>query len=90
MRSIVSCCFTGLTVYEGETLLCGQQAPTEAPVDEEPPLLHHIIIFLARDLRDNLSAPWIPQDTLDEQGDTVGRRRRFVRGVARLPFLDVA
>lgn len=64
------------SVHEGEdeTLRCRQQTLTEAPVDEDPPFLDHITLFLADNLRDDLSASRVSQGALDEQGDTVGRR----------------
>ena len=53
-------------MHEDETSLWRQQAPTQMPEDEEPPLLRHINVFLAGNLRDSLSASCISQGTLDD------------------------
>ena len=77
-------------MHEGETSLWRQQAPTQVPEDEEPPLLRHINVFLPGDLRDNRGTLCISQSTLDEQGDSLSRRGCFVGCVALTPLLGVA
>ena len=77
-------------MHDDKTSLWRQQAPTQVPEDEEPPLLRYVNVFLLGDLRDNRGTLCISQSTLDKQGDSMSRRGCFVGCVAPIPFLGVA